>query len=119
MTGREETRRSTRPGLGEARDPQPADEPKELRGRPLSPIARHYIRQHALNSQEDLPPWAFRDLLWVLDACELLEQELMQTRARLEELGAEVEEYYGKRAYADRLAAEASSSLARLLGRSD
>jgi hypothetical protein len=118
----EPTRRTTRPGLGEPvaspPDTEPAVEPLEVRGRPLSAIARNYIRQHALNSQDELPPWAFRDLLWVLDACELLEHQLAETRGRLEELTSQVEEYYGQRAYAERLAAQATSTLARLLGRS-
>lgn len=124
MNGTEEpTRRTTRPGLGEPHDSRPDTAPVvgplEVRGRPLSAIARNYIRQHVLNAQDELPPWAFRDLLWVLDACEMLEHQLGESRARLDELTAQVEEYHGQRAYADRLAAQATSTLARLLGRAD
>lgn len=82
----------------------------------LSAVARQYMRQRALRAQDELPAWAYRDLLWALDTCESLHREVAQLRAIIDEAAELASDYSAQRYYADRLAAEAAARLQRLVG---
>jgi len=49
----------------------------------LSRQARNLVRRHAIESRDELPEWALRDLFAALDTAEALEIRLARVRYKL------------------------------------
>jgi len=50
----------------------------------LSRQARNLVRRHAIESRSELPEWALRDLLAMIDTAEQLETQLSRVRYKLQ-----------------------------------
>ena len=81
----------------------------------LSVVARQYMRQRALRAIDEIPAWAYRDLLWALDTCESLHREVEQLRSQLDGAIDSLGDYAAQRYYAERLSAEAGAKLESLV----
>lgn len=49
----------------------------------LSTGSRNIIRRHLAESKDELPTWAYRDLIAVMNTADLLEEQLRAVRSRL------------------------------------
>lgn len=51
--------------------------------RPLSPAARKIVLRHAQESRNEIPEWAYRDLVSALETAEALDAQLRIVRSKL------------------------------------